>query len=226
MCVWFPWYAKYKLWWTFVVCCTIFSTFYETYEATFAAGGQLDSGSEILGYALMSVFFVDMGVNFNLAYYDHNDEIVWDRRKITRNYLSGMFWIDLIGCFPFYAVALAISGDIGTDNSLTQYLGLLRVLRLVRLHRLKILYDIVQYSTKVSFMALTLSRNFAVILVWTHIHACIFFFIAKQFDFDPDATMLGGFVEGVPTRFEKYVVSLYWSITTFTTVSIVIFTIL
>ena len=165
--IWFPWSPRYKLWWAVTVACTILTAFYETYMVAFGRGGRVTGPPAIVGYALISVFALDMAVNFNLAFYNEADEIVWNRRAIATNYWrTGMFAIDLLGVFPFYVVVVAMAGEIGHDSSLTQYLNLFRLVRLVRLYRVKQLYDILQYSTKVSFMTLTLSRNFAVALVW------------------------------------------------------------
>jgi hypothetical protein len=178
----------------------------------FGDGGKA-SGSAALGYFLIAVFLLDMAVNFNLAYYDETDEIIWDRKLIARHYWkSGMLFVDFLGVFPFYVVVLAISGEIGNDNSLTRYLNLFRLIRVVRLYRVKQLYNVVRFSTQVSFMALTLSRNFLAGLLWTHWNACIFYFIARQHNFNDDNTWIGGNVEGA-TNFERYITSLYWSIT-------------
>lgn len=45
------------------------------------------------------------------------------------------------------------------------------------------------------------------------------YFIARQYDFDPDNTWLGSLVEDL-TGFERYCTSLYWSVVTFTTVGV------
>jgi hypothetical protein len=60
---------------------------------------------------------------------------------------------------------------------------------------------------------LTLLRNFGFAILWSHFAACIFFFIARQYDFDPDATWIGGSIEGM-TGAERYINSLYWSVVT------------
>ena len=213
----FPWNRRYKFWWGFTVLATILTAFYETYQIAFAPGGESTGSSALLGYLLMAIFALDMAINFNLAFYDEKDQIVWDRQAIASNYLRGMFIIDFLAVFPFYVVALAISGEVGNDTSFTQYLGLLRLLRLLRLHRVKMLVDILQYSTKLSLMTLTLSRNFCFCLVWTHINACVFYFIARQLDFHQDDTWIGGSLQGT-NGLERYTTSLYWSIVTFTTV--------
>eukprot|EP00977_Amphora_coffeiformis_P007977 scaffold1799_cov191-Amphora_coffeaeformis.AAC.9 len=216
--VWFPWNPRYKLWWGFTVACTILTAFYETYMVAFEPGGQVSGPAPGLGFGLIVIFAMDIAVNFNLAFYDCHDEIVYERSQIVRNYWkSGMLLVDALGVFPFSVVVLAVAGKIGQDTSQTQYLSLFRLIRLVRLYRVKQLYDTLQYSTKVSFMTLTLTRNFAVALVWTHFNACVFYFIARQHDFHGDDTWIGGSLDGT-NPFERYILSLYWSITTFTTV--------
>jgi len=54
-------------------------------------------------------------------------------------------------------------------------------------------------------------------ILWSHFAACIFYFIAKQQNFDPDTTWIGGSIEDLNGA-ERYSTSLYWSIVTFTTV--------
>ena len=214
--VWFPWNPRYKLWWGITVACTILTAFYETYMVAFGTGGRVTGPAAAVGYVLMAVFAADIGVNFNLAAYDAHDEIMAARRDIARNYWqSGLLAVDVLGVFPFYVAALAITGDIGNDTSRTQYMALFRLVRLVRLYRVKQLYDTLQYSTAVSYMTLTLTRNFAVALVWTHVNACVFYFLARQEDFHENDTWIGGSLEGT-NHWERYILSLYWSITTFT----------
>lgn len=215
----FPWNKYYKCWWGFTVVAATFTIFLETYQIAFMPGGlkPYADASSILEYILVAIFVLDILINFNLAYYDEKDEIVLDRASIARNYLRFMFWIDLIGVFPFYLVALAAAGALGEDTTLTQYLALLRLFKLVRLHRMKQLFDILQYSTRVSLMWLTLTRNFGAALVWTHFAACIFYFISRQDSFDAETTWIGGSISGL-SAFERYCTALYWSVVTFTTV--------
>ena len=215
-----PWSPGYRSWWGFTVFAAAFTIFLETYQIAFAPRGLTTQsrGSFILEYLLLAIFVVDIFVNFNLAYFDDQDKVVYDRRSIARHYLKRMFWVDLIGVFPFYPVALAISGQMGQDNTTTQYLSMLRLFKMVRLHRVELLFLILQYSTKISLMSLTLMRNFSAALVWTHLGACVMYFIARQYGFG-DNTWLGSLVEDL-TGFERYCTSLYWSVVTFTTVGV------
>ncbi|KAL3816991.1 LOW QUALITY PROTEIN: hypothetical protein ACHAXA_010111 [Cyclostephanos tholiformis] len=217
----FPWTTGYKSWWAFIVIASAFTAFLETFQIAFSSGWSPTSGSAILDYIMISVFSIDMIVNFNLAYYDNNSKLVYDRRDISRNYMKFWFWIDLVSVFPFYIVALAIAGKMGAESTMSyqdplNLLRLFKLARLVRLHRVFSFFSIVKYSRKISFVAYTLMRNFSVAVFWCHLWACIMFFIARQYNFDPDNTWIGS-VNSDMSEFERYILSLYWSVVTFST---------
>lgn len=214
----FPWSQGYKVWWSLTVIGAIVTYFTETYQISFAPAGMVayEDWSSIIEYVLLSVFVVDIVVNFFLAYRAEDDSVVYDRELIVKHYLRRMFWIDVLGVFPFYAVALACAGQFDQDNTTTQYLALLGLFRMVRLHRVGLLFEILQYNSKVSLIWLTLVRNIAAALIWSHLSACVIYFIARQFDFDPDNTWIGD-VEGMNSS-QRYVTSLYWAIVTFVSV--------
>lgn len=196
--------------------CKIHS-FLETYQVAFSPGGLVTTNDARLEYTLLAIFGLDILVNFNLAYYNCAGQIVFSRQKIARNYVrNGMFWIDLIGVFPFYIVALEITGQMGQSNELTHKLAFLRLIKVVRLHRVPAFFSILKYSSKISLMTLTLVRDLSAVLVWTHIWSCVMFYIARESAFDEDNSWLGSQVEGM-SPFERYVTSFYWSVVTFTT---------
>ena len=215
----FPWVFGYKAWWGFTVFAATFTVFFETYQIAFSPGGLSTSGSLAVEIILLAIFVLDIIINFNLAYYDDNNQIIFERRSIAKNYMRCMFWVDLIGVFPFYAIALQATGNIGVENQYTQNLGLLRLFKMVRLHRVAVFFSIIQYSSKLSLMSLTLLRNLAVVLVWTHTWACVMFFIARETALDSDNTWLGTTVYGL-SEFEQYITSLYWSVVTVSTYDI------
>ena len=211
----FPWSQFYKSWWGFTVLASFFTIFEETYVIAFGTAGMkpYTDAASIIEYVVISIFCLDIAVNFNLAFYDEHDRVVVDRNKIAKHYLQFWFWIDFIGVFPFYAVALAMAGEMGVNSHLTQMLSLLRLAKLVRGHRVKLLFDILQYSSKISLVGLTMTRNFCAIFVWTHCNACVLYFIARQYDFDDGNTWLGGLVHEL-NPFDRYITSLYWSVVT------------
>ena len=46
------------------------------------------------------LFFFDILINLNTTYYDHDGEEIHDKRLIMKNYVFGMFSIDLISSLP------------------------------------------------------------------------------------------------------------------------------
>jgi potassium voltage-gated channel Eag-related subfamily H protein 8 len=73
------------------------------------------------------LFFLDVVVNLNLAFFDLENEIVTSRKRILQNYARGWLAIDLIACIPLNYAISELSRDYNT---------LIRVARLPRLYRL------------------------------------------------------------------------------------------
>jgi hypothetical protein len=210
--------AAYRSWWAFTVFAAAFTAFLETYQIAFSYGWSPTSGSAILDYILIAIFSIDIGVNFNLAYYDERSKLVYGRRDIARNYMKFWFWIDFVGVFPFYIVSLAITGKLDSVVTIAHQdpinlLRLFKLVRLVRLHRVITFFAIIKYSQKISFVAYTLIRNFSAAIFWCHLWACIMYFIARQFSFDPENTWIGSLNSDL-SNFERYTLSLYWSVVT------------
>lgn len=191
------------------------TVFFETYAIAFLPGGWASptDPASIIEYCFLTVFALDILVNFNLAYTDQEDLVVLDRKRIAWNYFRRWFWIDLIGVFPFYITILAARDEIGVDSTQTRNLELVRLLRISRLHRVVHAFKLMQYSTKITLMWYTMVRNFGGAIMWTHFAACMMFFIARQYDFQ-DSWLEPAADE---TNFDLYVTSLYWSIVTFAT---------
>ena len=210
--------AAYKSWWMLTVFAAAFTAFLETFQIAFSSGWAPTSGSAILDYILIVVFFSDMVINFNLAYYDERSKLVYGRRDIARNYMKFWFWIDLVGVFPFYITALAIAGKVGAESTMSyqdplNLLRLFKLARLVRLHRVISFFAIIKYSRKISFVAYTLMRNFSAAVFWCHLWACIMYFIARMYSFDPENTWIGSSHSDL-SIFDRYILSLYWSVVT------------
>ena len=210
--------AAYRSWWTLTVFAAAFTAFLETFQIAFSSGWAPTSGSAILDYITISVFLIDMVINFNLAYYDERSKLVYGRRDIARNYMKFWFWIDFVGVFPFYIVSLAITGKLDSVVTIAHQdpinlLRLFKLVRLVRLHRVITFFAIIKYSQKISFVAYTLIRNFSAAVFWCHLWACIMYFIARQFSFDPENTWIGSLNSDL-SNFERYTLSLYWSVVT------------
>jgi hypothetical protein len=212
----FPWMKLYKVWWTITIVGAILTVFFGPYQIAFQREpGTFNGAADMVELILNMIFTMDIVVNFNLAFYK-NQVVVFDRNEIRKEYMKRMFWVDLVGVFPFETLVLWVSRDLGTNSQAALLWSLLRLLRFVRLHRMKRLSDILQYDARISLLWFTLIRNCAAVLFTTHLAACSMYFIARLYGFGEN-TWLGPLVNDM-NGLERYVASLYWSIVTFCTV--------
>jgi hypothetical protein len=216
----FPWTRGYKVFWSFTVVAAVFTLFFETFMIAFKEPGlaPYNTGSAAVECVIMATFSIDIVVNFNLAYYNQHEELIYDRKLIAKHYVCTRLWKDILGVFPFYAVLLAATGEMGSYSQTSQYLSLVRLARMIVLHRLKLLFEILQFNSRISLSFLTILRNFFFTFVWVHFWACVMYFIARKYDFDPDRTAIGSAVQEGMTIAERYILVLYYTIVTFTSV--------
>jgi hypothetical protein len=73
------------------------------------------------------VFAVDIGINFNMSFFNSDGEEINDRLSIAKNYLANNFIIDLLSTCPF---------EYFTKNALLNLFGLLKIIRLSRISQL------------------------------------------------------------------------------------------
>jgi CRP-like cAMP-binding protein len=218
----FPWTLSYQIWWHITALGAVATVFLAPFQVGFEPQpvGTWHSSDDVAGrleMALNLLFTVDIAINFHLAIYK-DEMILYDRAQIIWEYVigSGMFWIDLMGVFPFQTLALLMTGSLGESSTRALLFSLLTFLQFVRLHRIPKISEIIQYNARVSLLYFTLLRNFTVVMSCVHCEACGMYFLARLQDFD-DSTWLGPKVQGM-TTFQRYVTSLYWSIVTFCTV--------
>ena len=165
------------------------------------------------------LFLTDLLLSFGTAY-DEDGAWVHDRGKIASKYLRGWFWIDAPSSIPVELLELALEHS---DWS-TAHLAVLRVLRLFRLIRLLRLLKLDAYMAKleesfnVNLRAVQLVSLTAKIFFVAHLLGS-FFFLASQYDDETSWVAVydgGSAVDGPVSR--QYLLSIYWALTTLTTV--------
>lgn len=168
------------------------------------------------------LFFIDFLLNCLTAFYDSSNTLVTHLPTIIFQYLKGWFFIDLCGCIPL---------DLILKDNGHNYNNLLRLLRLPRLYRLCKLSKIFKYlkskqgqglswvieklSIRESHMKLI--SFFLTVIVCTHVMTCLFYFAAKYNDFSKD-TWVYRYSYMDYSNFDSYIISMYWSYTTLSTV--------
>jgi hypothetical protein len=208
----FPWMLSYKIWWYTTVAGALLTVFLCPILIGFQRepGGFSQAGG-VIEAILMALFAIDIAVKFDTAFH-HEGVLVYDRRKIVTNYLSFLFWVDLIGVIPFDTIALAGAGLLDQDTPKALLLSLLKLLTLVRLYRMKKFSNVLQFNARISLVTYTLARNFCVALAVTNFSGCIMYFIARVDGFGED-TWIGPIVQDL-TGWQRYITSLYWSVVT------------
>ncbi|KAL3810588.1 hypothetical protein ACHAXA_002452 [Cyclostephanos tholiformis] len=172
--------------------------------------------ADFLDKVLTLLFTADIFINFNLALYK-DETILIDRGQIATEYFRRLFWIDLVGVFPFAWVASLCAGFLEASYKSTLMLSLFRLLQIVRTRRLAKFADDLRYDARVGLLMYTLIRDFMVVVISCHFQACVMYFLARYNHFD-DSTWLGPKVHHNESSLEAYVTSFYMCVTTFCTV--------
>ncbi|OMJ70123.1 hypothetical protein SteCoe_31977 [Stentor coeruleus] len=169
------------------------------------------------------LFFLDIIITLNTAYYDIHGRIIAIRKKICLNYLKGFMLIDIISITPFYLIE---QGKIIRSNSLVRIIRITSITRVLRGSKILKLIKYLKYSEEIAriirFMKLyrgviRLMTLVFFVLVMSHFIACMFYFTAKVDGFSPSTWVIRYDLQDLPKEI-KYLKSLYFTITILTTV--------
>eukprot|EP00899_Mesostigma_viride_P012367 jgi/Mesvir1/21130/Mv08885-RA.1 len=135
-------------------------------------------------------------------------------------YLRGKFLADLASSLPWELMFARHKGfndpidDSAKQSTQTLILSGLGMLRLIRLHRLATLFTKVERDVRFNYVLIRVVKFVMCIFFVGHWAACYFFFLSTRYV--ATDTWIGE--TGDAGILELYVTSLYWSITTYTTV--------
>ena len=173
---------------------------------------QEKQSSEVLIFerGIQILFGLDIILNFLTGYYKEK-KLISSPKSIAKRYLKSWFWIDFFSFFPFDLLGETVYQYFGATD-------LLRVLRLLRavkvfemLKALQSLFHRKNSSEDNSHLEAISPVTFRLMffIYWTgifaHWTACGWIYLNPDFLADQD-------------RVTKYVRSLYWSLTTLTTI--------
>lgn len=167
--------------------------------------------------------FCDMIVTLNTPYYDLLGKIVVSKRKIFVNYLKGSLVFDLISIFPFY---LLESHFVFKSNSLVRIIRITSISKVVRGSKIVKLLKYLKNSENIAQLIhfLKLYRGVVrliilifCVLIMAHFIACMFYYTSRMDDFS-ELTWVSRYNLQDRSKETKYLHSLYFTITTLTTV--------
>ncbi|KAJ7382051.1 Potassium/sodium hyperpolarization-activated cyclic nucleotide-gated channel 3 [Desmophyllum pertusum] len=142
-----------------------------------------------------SIFIVDIVLNFKTGIVDPNnqDEVILDKKIITRTYLRGWFVIDLISSLPFdYAYFIASSSSAQqTLIKASRALRILKLAKLLSLLRLLRVSRLVRYIKRfeellnIASGQLRIGKLIGCMLLLSHWNGCVQFLVPYLLEF-PD----------------------------------------
>ncbi|CAD5170375.1 unnamed protein product [Musa acuminata subsp. malaccensis] len=206
-----PYDRRYRTWETFLIVLVIYSAWVSPFEFGFLDNSK---GSLALADNIVNAFFaVDIVLTFFVAYLNRTTYLlVDDHKKIAVRYLTTWFILDVASTIPS-EIALRI-----LPSSLRSY-GFFNMLRLWRLRRVSALFARLEKDRSFNYFWVRCAKLICVTLFAVHCAGCFYYLLAARYH-DPSGTWIGASMADFLERslWDRYVTSMYWSITTLTTV--------
>ncbi|KAJ9163148.1 hypothetical protein P3X46_022847 [Hevea brasiliensis] len=207
-----PYDRRYRIWETFLVVLVIYTAWVSPFEFGFLK--KPEGPLSIADNVVNGFFAVDIVLTFFVAYLDKTNYLLVDNpKKIAWKYTSSWFAFDFISTIPS-ELARKIS-----PKPLRSY-GLFNMLRLWRLRRVSALFSRLEKDRNYNYFWVRCAKLICVTLFAVHSAGCFYYLIAARYR-NPERTWIGAslgdnFLE--QSVWIRYVTSIYWSITTLTTV--------
>ena len=149
------------------------------------------------------VFLADVVLNFFTTYIDRNGDEVLDHKKITKSYLRGNFWLDLVASIPIdnFIVLFSQATEEIEIIQLSDLLKLVRILRLGRIIRFSRTRDDVKATMKLLQLTLYL-------FMWVHCSACLWFVIVRS---EEEWIPVPDFLTGTTTLYQEGIWRQYFT---------------
>ncbi|CAL1359331.1 unnamed protein product [Linum trigynum] len=207
-----PYDRRYRIWETFLIVLVIYTAWVSPFEFGFLR--KPEGPLSITDNIVNGFFAIDIILTFFVAYLDKATYLLVDnRRQIAWKYTRTWLALDVISIIPS-ELAWKIS-----PKPFKSY-GMFNMLRLWRLRRVSSLFSRLEKDRNYNYFWVRCAKLICVTLFAVHCAGCFYYLIAARYH-NPERTWIGAslgsdFLErGLWLR---YVTSMYWSITTLTTV--------
>ncbi|KAF1773815.1 Cyclic nucleotide-binding-like [Phytophthora cactorum] len=166
------------------------------------------------------LFVIDVILSFCTTYVDDTGVEIVDRYEIRRHYLKTTFFVDIASTIPFdFLVEAAAAGNIFRSLRLIRTLKLIKLLRLMRLSKLLKMNSQWMAEFDINVDTVRLLKLLAPVMIIAHYVGCFWYYISA--DRAADDAWWGNrnlYFEDPESILSKYIASIYWAITTMTTV--------
>ncbi|KAF6172869.1 hypothetical protein GIB67_035423 [Kingdonia uniflora] len=210
-----PYDRRYRWWQTFLVVLVVYSAWASSFELAFQ---QVGTGSLMPVDLVVDAFFIfDIILTFFVAYLDKSTYLlVDDPKKIAKRYATSLWFpMDVASTLPFQQIYRIFAGKFHQGD----VFGFLNLLRLWRLRRVSDLYKRLEKDTRFSYFWTRYCKLISVTLFVVHSAGCFMYWMATHYKIKEN-TWIGHHIENFENRsiWLGYTYSIYWSITTLTTV--------
>lgn len=221
-------YSVFRRYWD--VCIMMF-LFYLCVSVPFmiSFGQDPSHGMGIFDRIVDAIFAADIVLNF-MTGITVNGKVNLQPDAIAKDYLTTFFVIDFISAIPVdeiirYTEAGGGQNSLYRTSKFLKIFKLLRLLKLFRVLRMNRILSRLEAQLAIKYGLLKCVKFSMFVLFAAHILACLFVYIAN-FGPDPDHTWMTNFCqtgfEGKclvdETIYDQYVASMYWAITTMSTI--------
>ncbi|XP_057787650.1 potassium channel AKT1-like isoform X1 [Salvia miltiorrhiza] len=209
-----PYDRRYRVWEAFLVILVIYTAWASPFELGFLDRPRRPMS--ILDNVVNGFFAIDIILTFFVAYLDRSTYLLIDNRgKIARKYATSWLAFDVISTIPSELIWYI------SPRPLREY-GLFNMLRLWRLRRVSALFARMEKNRNFNYFWVRCAKLICVTVFSVHCAGCFNYLLAAHND-DPTNTWIGkSMPPGVDFRqlslWFRYVTSMYWSITTLSTV--------
>ncbi|KAK9141627.1 hypothetical protein Syun_011027 [Stephania yunnanensis] len=207
-----PYDRRYRGWEAYLVILVLYTAWVSPFEFGFLE--KPVRGLSITDNVVNGFFAIDIILTFFVAYLDKTTYLlIDDRKQIAWRYASTWLAFDVISTVPSELARQVL------PHSLQTY-GLFNMLRLWRLRRVSNMFARLEKDRNFNYFLLRCVKLVCVTLFAVHCAGCFYYFIADRYP-DPKNTWIGASLGKDFHTFSlgtRYVTTMYWSITTLTTV--------
>ncbi|KAI4377359.1 hypothetical protein MLD38_014999 [Melastoma candidum] len=206
-----PYNRYYRSWETVLVVLVIYTAWVSPFEFGFLL--KPARALSIVDNVVNAFFAVDIVLTFFVAYRDRATFLlIDDPNKIAWKYTTSWFVLDVISTIPS-----ELARKMFPSNFYSY--GLSNMLRLWRLRRVSALFSRLEKDRNYNYFWVRCAKLICVTLFAVHCAGCFYYLLAARYR-DPKKTWIGESMENFlqQSLWIRYVTSIYWSITTLTTV--------
>ncbi|KAK9050526.1 hypothetical protein SSX86_030504, partial [Deinandra increscens subsp. villosa] len=206
-----PYDRRYRSWETYLVVLVLYTAWVSPFEFGFLE--RPERPLSIIDNIVNGFFAIDIILTFFVAYLDKSSYLLVDNPKqIAWRYISTWLVFDVVSTIPSELAHKISAGSL-------QSYGLLNMLRLWRLRRVSALFARLEKDRNFNYFWVRCAKLVFVTIFVVHCAGCFYYYLAANYD-NPDRTWIGYDNTGFKDHSlgSRYVTSLYWSITTLTTV--------